>query len=150
MHASLKPSYSCIKSIRSYFQSLETPIDDGELVIVGDRIFTDVVLANRMGNVGRRSWPWARFTSTVESKTPALSFTKAPLSIWTTGVWKREAMGMRYLEKTLLDLVMKHHGPQADAQQDHSSFVHEPEQPTVAPRRSGVLERLLRCFQTGS
>ncbi|KAH0829104.1 hypothetical protein J3R83DRAFT_2570 [Lanmaoa asiatica] len=47
-HNSPKPAYSCIKSIRTYFSTLRDPIKDEELVIVGDRIFTDVVMAKRM------------------------------------------------------------------------------------------------------
>ena len=48
LHKSFKPAYSCIYAIRSYFSSLHSPIPDRELIIVGDRIFTDVVLANWM------------------------------------------------------------------------------------------------------
>lgn len=47
-HKSFKPGYSCIKDIRNYFSSLPKPVQDHELLIVGDRIFTDIVLANRM------------------------------------------------------------------------------------------------------
>ena len=61
---------------------------DDELVVIGDRIFTDVVLANRMksGDNGGRG----------------------PLAIWTSGVWKKEAMGMRWIEKKFVQAVMKH------------------------------------------
>jgi len=63
-------------------------VKDDELVVIGDRIFTDVVLANRMksGDNGGRG----------------------PLAIWTSGVWKKEAMGMRWIEKKLVQAVMKH------------------------------------------
>lgn len=59
---------------------------DGELVVIGDRIFTDVVMANRMksGDNGR-----------------------GPLAIWTSGVWTEEAMGMRWIEKKLVEAVMR-------------------------------------------
>ena len=57
-HAALKPSYSCIKDIRAYFAGLPKPVRDDELVVVGDRVFTDVVMARRM---------------------------KGPLAVWTTG-----------------------------------------------------------------
>ncbi|KAG9316266.1 hypothetical protein JVU11DRAFT_2294 [Chiua virens] len=43
-----KPVYACIGSIRGYFSTLKVPVKDEELVVVGDRIFTDVVMANRM------------------------------------------------------------------------------------------------------
>ena len=61
---------------------------DDELVIIGDRIFTDVVMANRMksGDNGERG----------------------PLAIWTSGVWKKEAMGMRWIEKKLVEAAMKY------------------------------------------
>ena len=60
---------------------------DDELVVIGDRIFTDVVMANRMKS---------RDSGT------------APLSVWTTGVWVKEAMGMRWIEKKLVEAVRKH------------------------------------------
>ncbi|KIJ15571.1 hypothetical protein PAXINDRAFT_29563, partial [Paxillus involutus ATCC 200175] len=47
-HNSPKPAYSCINAIRAYFSTLRVPIKDEELVVVGDRVFTDVVMANRM------------------------------------------------------------------------------------------------------
>ena len=59
---------------------------DDELVVIGDRIFTDVVMANRMksGDNGR-----------------------GPLAIWTLGVWEKEAMGMRWIEKKLVEAVTR-------------------------------------------
>ncbi|KAF4563179.1 hypothetical protein EYR40_007110 [Pleurotus pulmonarius] len=85
-HGSFKPAYSCINSIRTYFSSLEKPISDHELIVVGDRIMTDVVMANRMK---RRNG---------EEET-------GPLAIWTTGVWQKESMVMRWLERGLVNLV---------------------------------------------
>ena len=46
-------------------------------MIVGDRIFTDVVMANRMGG---------------------------PLAVWTIGVWQRMSMMIRWLEKRVVDM----------------------------------------------
>jgi hypothetical protein len=120
-HESPKPSYACIKGIRTYFASLretsqslpallsssssfETeatgvqdgtrerksdfrPPQDSELIIVGDRIFTDVVLANRMRS--------RRPSTSLESSTAG------PLAIWTTHVWEKESMLMRWAEGTL-------------------------------------------------
>jgi len=85
-HHTPKPGYSCIRGIRSYFASLPTPVKDDELVVIGDRIFTDVVMANRMksGDNGR-----------------------GPLAIWTSGVWTKEAMGMRWIEKKLVEAVTR-------------------------------------------
>jgi len=64
--------------------SLKSPIKDEEMIIVGDRVFTDVVMANRM-RAGSKGL--------------------GPLAIWTTGVWQREAVVMRWLEKRLVDVV---------------------------------------------
>lgn len=33
---------------------------------------------------------------------------KGPLAIWTSGVWTKEAMGMRWIEKKLVEAVTKH------------------------------------------
>jgi len=86
-HKTPKPGYSCIQGVRNYFASLPSPMKDDELVIIGDRIFTDVVMANRMK---------ARDTG------------RGPLAIWTSGVWVKEAMGMRWMEKKLVDVVTKY------------------------------------------
>jgi Mitochondrial PGP phosphatase len=61
-----------------------SPPRDSELIIVGDRIFTDIVLANRM-----RSNP-----------SPP-----GPLAIWTTRVWKKEGTFMRWIEGRLVRAV---------------------------------------------
>ena len=55
----------------------EPPIRPSELIYVGDRLFTDVVMGNKLGG----------------------------LSIWTTGLWKREAMTLRYVEYCLLRMI---------------------------------------------
>ena len=85
-HNTLKPGYSCIQDIRNYFASLPIPVKDDELVVIGDRIFTDVVMANRMksGDDGA-----------------------GPLAIWTSGVWKKESMGKRWMEKKVVEAVMR-------------------------------------------
>ena len=87
-HNALKPAYSCIKSIRAYFSTLESPVKDKELVIVGDRIFTDVVMANRMSVV--------RGTKTC-----------GPLAVWTTGVWQKESMVVRWVERTVVSMMSR-------------------------------------------
>ncbi|KAH7928714.1 HAD-superfamily phosphatase [Leucogyrophana mollusca] len=94
-HESLKPSYSCISAIRTYFSSLCVPIKDDELIVVGDRIFTDVVMANRMAQ------------GTASPVDPGTKTHHGPLAIWTTGVWKRESMAMRWCEKRLVDVVSR-------------------------------------------
>ena len=109
-HKVFKPSYSCISSIRNYFASLPKPVTDDELIVVGDRIFTDIVLANRMSR--RRVSPSSnpveekekmREGSSEDGATSKSAPSRSgPLSVWTCGVWQREAMTMRYLEKSLL------------------------------------------------
>jgi len=86
-HNTPKPGYSCIQGVRNYFASLPNPVKDNELVVIGDRIFTDVVMANRMRSQ--------------DSK-------RGPLAVWTSGVWKKEAMGMRWIEKKLVEAVTKY------------------------------------------
>ncbi|KAF9012579.1 mitochondrial PGP phosphatase-domain-containing protein [Cyathus striatus] len=79
-HKSLKPAYSCISNIHTYFSTLPAPVNANELIIVGDRVFTDVIMANRI---------------------------HGPLAIWTTGVWQRESMAMRLIESKLVLAVRK-------------------------------------------
>jgi len=134
-HASPKPSYACIKGIQAYFTSLRPPRwgshpppllsrshsppatgnetdgseikneqlgthtpRDEDLIIVGDRIFTDVVLANRMRTHSRLS-PSSQPSSTVPGPGPGT------LAIWTTHVWEREIMLMRWAEGRLVKAV---------------------------------------------
>ncbi len=124
-HKALKPAYSCISSIRTYFSTLHRPISDDELVVVGDRIFTDVVLANRMRltNPKLRTDPLKprgllrEAFSSKETNTPNtekgsvrekhLVEGRGPLAIWTTGVWRKESMGMRWIEKKTVEAVEK-------------------------------------------
>ena len=60
---------------------------DDELVVIGDRVFTDVVMANRMKSRDNG---------------------EGPLAIWTSGVWTKEAMGMRWIEKKLVEAVTRY------------------------------------------
>ena len=104
-HSSLKPSYSCIKSIRAYFASLPRPIRDEELIIVGDRLLTYVVMANRMTR--RRPPPEAHKAPDVEKGLGSeLELARpdrvGPLAVLTEGLWKREALVLRALEKGML------------------------------------------------
>lgn len=112
-HKVFKPSYSCISSIRAYFASLPHKIRDEELIVVGDRIFTDVVMANRMA---RKRTVLSNSTlqdpSASEKLQPTTTPSKleraGPLSVWTTGVWEREATPMRFLEKMLMEAIRRH------------------------------------------
>jgi phosphatidylglycerophosphatase GEP4 len=125
-HDTLKPGYSCIASIRGYFSSLRVPVADDELVIVGDRIFTDVILANRMRS---------RSTSSISSDAPARVRIGGPLAIWTDGVWKKESMLMRWVEKRLVDAVQKWTMNGENPSVDNTKFVREPT--SLEPRKDG-------------
>jgi Mitochondrial PGP phosphatase len=49
-HPSMKPSRRTIGAIQRYFASLHSPISDPrQLIVIGDRVFTDVVIANKLG-----------------------------------------------------------------------------------------------------
>ncbi|KAG6332582.1 hypothetical protein ID866_6504 [Astraeus odoratus] len=103
-HKSPKPAYSCISSIRAYFSSLHNPIKDDELVVVGDRVFTDVVMANRMRpghSISKAREPDQEKVLSIRERA------NGPLAIWTSGVWKKESMLMRYLERRLVDAVSR-------------------------------------------
>ncbi|KAF8918174.1 mitochondrial PGP phosphatase-domain-containing protein [Mucidula mucida] len=135
MHTSMKPSYSCIKSIRQYYSSLQVPVRDDQLLIVGDRLFTDITLANRM-----RSWHgWRQFLRlTKNDPTP----TQGPLAIWTTGVWQKEATAMRWGEARYWPWC-RMGASCARYKYDCVGFIRELPQPPESPKRDlwgGVLK----------
>ncbi|KIK61241.1 hypothetical protein GYMLUDRAFT_166904 [Collybiopsis luxurians FD-317 M1] len=129
----MKPGYSCIKQIRSYFRSLSDPVNDDQLIVVGDRLFTDIVMANRFrekgwtDRIGLRSQSFvSRHATTSSSVTQSstrdgssadVTESNVPMSpalpphrtlgVWTTSVWVREATLMRFCERKLLDGVKK-------------------------------------------
>jgi phosphatidylglycerophosphatase GEP4 len=130
-HSTLKPGYKCIGAIRAYFSSLSKPIQDHELIVVGDRIFTDIVMANRM----RRSRPPAKLANE-KLATPAPD---GPLGIWTSGVWQKESMLMRRMELGLVNIVKRFTEPRdsipdLDYELEYTRpYVEEAE--TVKPKR---------------
>ncbi|KZT39106.1 HAD-superfamily phosphatase [Sistotremastrum suecicum HHB10207 ss-3] len=82
-HSSPKPSSKCIQSISDYFSSLSSgSVDLKDLAVVGDRLLTDVIMANSMGS----------------------------LSVWTNGIWEKEATAIREGEKALLSLTKRWKG----------------------------------------
>jgi phosphatidylglycerophosphatase GEP4 len=117
LHASLKPSYSCTAAALSALPG----VAPHELIVVGDRIFTDVVLAHRLAHprtftariaARLRLAPTQPGSSSGGTDTgPGASVrggsepTRVPLAVWTTGVWMRESMAMRWAEKWLVHLV---------------------------------------------
>ncbi|KAF5385841.1 hypothetical protein D9615_002321 [Tricholomella constricta] len=140
-HKSFKPAYSCITTIRGYFSSLRFPIRDDELIIVGDRIFTDVVMANRMrgSNDSLRS-PKKDGGALGKVKNGTEDRPRGPLAIWTTDVWEKEAMVMRWCEKKLVDVV-RHWSHSGGQELDTSSFVKEFVEPKPL-RTSGMMAGL--------
>lgn len=129
-HKSFKPAYSCIKAVRRYFTSLPKPIEDHELIVVGDRIFTDVVLANRM----------ARGKANGQER-------DGPLSVWTDGVWERESMVLRGLERKIMELAkswVHRKAPLGDAttRSEYQRFVRDLPPPEVK-EKPGLFSRFL-------
>ena len=106
------------------------------MIVVGDRIFTDVVLANRM-------------TRRIEKR----SEKEGPLSIWTEGVWERESMVLRGLERRIMELARRwvnRKGTTSDGNAigmtpvGYETFVRELPPPQTLPmeRKSGLLSRV--------
>ena len=161
-HESFKPAYSCITAIRSYFSSLHSPIRDRELVIVGDRIFTDVVLANRirLQNYPQKGLPGTTLSRGIEEDgtlavekgssghPTSASHPFGPLSVWTTGVWERESMIMRWLEQALVKLVQRWSTLPAGDPIDMSPFLKVFRKPEPQ-KRHGVLEDLFAKLRRG-
>jgi phosphatidylglycerophosphatase GEP4 len=151
-HKAFKPAYSCINAVRDYFSSLRFPIRDEELIIVGDRIFTDVVMANRMrGNKHSQGLLKMAVTCGYEDggavgkeKDAAKDRPRGPLAVWTTDVWEREAMAMRWCEKKLVDAVRRWTCGK-DQDLDTSQFVRrfvEPQPTRTAGMMAGLFGRL--------
>lgn len=110
LHAALKPSYACAAAALDALPD----VAPHELVVVGDRIFTDVVLTHRLAHprtLFARIASRLRFASVPPDgaglgggRGEELSHATAPLAVWTTGVWTRESMGMRRVEAWLVRL----------------------------------------------
>jgi phosphatidylglycerophosphatase GEP4 len=119
LHAAPKPSYACTAAALSALPGLAPH----ELIIVGDRIFTDVVLAHRLAHprtlmvriaarLGLVPAPAQPDSSSGDAGAGSSASvggggecTRAPLAVWTTGVWTRESMAMRWAEAWLVHLV---------------------------------------------
>ncbi|KZT65403.1 hypothetical protein DAEQUDRAFT_814299 [Daedalea quercina L-15889] len=176
-HPSFKPSYSCISSIRAYFASLSQPVHDEELIVVGDRIFTDTVLANRMAHHEHVFRPAPAPSETIErdqmssidglskgldafthsSATTPLSSARVrvgPIAILTTAVWERDSPVLRRLEMQLMKgverwVVGEGQGPAQDwTDVRYGSFFRELAMPEVLRReKPGLVKRLRRRWQ---
>ena len=104
LHASLKPSYSCTAAALSALPG----VAPHELIVVGDRIFTDVVFAHRLAHprtLTARIAARLRLAPAQPGSSSGDETTRAPLAVWTTGVWMRESMAMRRAEMLLVHLV---------------------------------------------
>ena len=69
-----------------------------------------------------------------------------PLAVWTTGVWYKEAMFMRYLEKSLVNAVEKWSTPTSRELVDTRRFVKEVK-PVEAPVKRTWLSRVAERFR---
>ncbi|EMD33173.1 hypothetical protein CERSUDRAFT_108356 [Gelatoporia subvermispora B] len=144
-HPSLKPSYSCIASIRAYFASLPVPVRDEELIIVGDRLLTDVVLANRMSPPSEKS-PIGDLSSSDE-KVSEVTKPAGPLAVWTTGMWRRDATVLRWIEQGLLHGVQRWVIPEVPNAEQMRRFV-RPLPPIEEPvKEEGMLKKLWSRFR---
>jgi phosphatidylglycerophosphatase GEP4 len=119
---------------------------------VGDRIFTDVVLANRMRMQFNRKRQGLLSTSLAPTSektekeavvdAPNPEGTAGPLAIWTTGVWEHESMLMRWMERGLVNAVERWSTPPMGEPIDTSPFLKD-EQKIEPPKKSGILVALL-------
>jgi phosphatidylglycerophosphatase GEP4 len=111
---------------------------------VGDRVFTDVVIANRMRMQSNRQQqsllasPGAGKES-LEASQPEIPV--GPLAIWTTGVWERESMLMRWTERRLVNTVERWSTPRTGEPIDVSRFFKE--EKIEPPKKSSGLVTLL-------
>ncbi|KAI6119038.1 HAD phosphatase [Pisolithus croceorrhizus] len=124
-HGSPKPAYRCISAIRAYFSSLPNPIQDHELVVVGDRVFTDVVMANRMKRRVTCATGEPEKTSSIRDRE------NGPLAVWTNGVWQKESMVMRWIERCLVDVVARRTNGKHELSDSQEVFTRLSPQPKV-------------------
>ncbi|PCH35790.1 hypothetical protein WOLCODRAFT_145959 [Wolfiporia cocos MD-104 SS10] len=147
-HASPKPSYACIVSIRAYFASLPAPVRDAELIVVGDRLMTDVVLANRMARYRSSSTPHRNAASEPENegKENGLAGRTGLLAVWTTSIWKREGLVVRAIEQGILRGVKRwiaHNGDQPTRELSRRT------RPEGGHTKEGILGRWLGKIRLG-
>jgi len=137
IHSTKKPNAGCINEIYTYFESLhpikpEPPFSSlrdthaegiasrqRRLVVCGDRLLTDVLLANQMG--------------------------PGTLAVWTQRLWKRrDATVFRALEKLILRLVLASNREDLHKQgEDTTKYVRGP--PVAMDPAQG---RLTKCITT--
>jgi phosphatidylglycerophosphatase GEP4 len=116
------------------------------LIVVGDRVFTDVVMANRMrGGVGFNMTRNFTQRKTEPGQGSEPHEPNGPLAIWTTDVWKKEATGVRWLERKLVEVVQRWtkdvQGDRPDTAQFVRGFV-EPEPLSACDIMAGLFRRI--------
>jgi phosphatidylglycerophosphatase GEP4 len=77
---------------------------------------------------------------------PSWTTPHGPLAIFTTGVWERESMFMRWMEKGLVKVVERWSKPPKGHPLDTANFVRHVA-PPEAPKQSGFIEELLSIFR---
>lgn len=117
--------------------------------MVGDRVFTDVVLARRLG--GREGWvgrlgdffgirrdnaPEPRMDADEKSGDTILrvseKLSEGPLAVWTTGVWQREGMVMRWAESQIVKGAERWiKGTREEREAMEARFVRVPDSPVI-------------------
>jgi len=69
---------------------------------------------------------------------------RGPMAIWTTDIWEKEAMGMRWLEKKIHESVKK--GPIPQEGQTESSFIRGTKSEVPRPNAlKAAMSRLIRA-----
>ncbi|KAI9511496.1 mitochondrial PGP phosphatase-domain-containing protein [Russula earlei] len=112
LHTALKPSYSCAAAALAALPGLAPH----ELVVVGDRIFTDVVIAHRLSHprtvlsrvaarLGLAPAHRSAFDDTASGDNLVGKLSHAPMAVWTTSLWARESVAMRWAEARLVRLI---------------------------------------------
>jgi phosphatidylglycerophosphatase GEP4 len=122
---------------------------------VGDRVFTDIVLANRMQMQSDRQQqnlltsPTPSQDAEKESRleAPKAEIPAGPLAIWTTGVWERENMLMRWMERRLMNTVERWSTPPTGEPIDVSPFLKE--EKIEPPKKSRCLVALSSRLRRG-
>lgn len=117
--------------------------------MVGDRVFTDVVLARRLG--GREGWmgrvgdffgvrrdklPESKLDVDEKARDTILriseKLSEGPLAVWTTGVWQREGMAMRWAEGQIVKGAERWiKGTKEEREAMEARFVKVPESPLL-------------------
>jgi len=121
------------------------PILEDELIVIGDRVFTDVVMANRMRRKGYSQETLDRDSEGTEKDGNAPpDRPRGPLAVWTTGIWEKEALMMRWFEKQLVYLVHRWFGPTHPASARLGRFIKKFEPGVQHSRSSGMMEWLAR------